>query len=419
MMSIFDPDTWQEIWSTLRRNKLRAALTACGVFWGLFMLIVMLGLGKGLENGTRKQLSGLAAHAVFVWGGRSSLPYKGLQPGRYPRFRNDDVEALRRIPGVEHVAPRLQYGGWRQGTNVVHGTKTAHFGVMGDTHDYPLVEPLIVSHGRFINLTDSKEARKIAVIGRQVESVLFEGEDPIGKSLEVRGVHFQVVGVIRSLKGGDEGERLESTVFIPFATFQQAFNQRDRVGWFSMTAEPSADANAVELEVKRVLRARHGLHPDDAEAVNSFNAAEQYGKINGLFRGIRLFVWFVGTLTLFAGVLGVSNILLIIVKERTREIGIRKALGATPASIIALVVEEAVALTALSGYAGLVAGVATLELIGKAVANLEDAPLAQPSIDLEAALLAAAVLIVAGVIAGIVPARLAARVHPVEALRAD
>jgi putative ABC transport system permease protein len=418
-MSIFDADTWQEIWTTLRRNKLRAALTACGVFWGLFMLIVMLGLGNGLENGTRKQLSGLAAHAVFVWGGRSSLPYKGLQPGRYPRFRDDDVAAIRRVPGVEYVSPRLQYGGWRQGTDVVHGTKAAHFGVMGDTHEYPLVEPLVVSRGRFINERDMQQARKVVVIGHQVESVLFEDEDAIGEYLQVRGVHFQVVGVIRSLKGGEEGERLESTVFIPFSTFQQAFNQRDRVGWFSMTARPDADAATVEQEVKKVLRARHGLHPDDSEAVNSFNAAEQYGRINGLFRGIRSFVWFVGTLTLLAGVLGVSNILLIIVKERTREIGIRKALGATPASIIALVVEEAVALTALSGYAGLVAGIAVLELVGTAVAKLEDAPLTRPHVSLEAALLAAGVLIVAGLVAGIVPARHAAAIHPVEALRAE
>ncbi len=418
-MSIFDLDTWQEIWSTLRRNKLRALLTACGVFWGLFMLIIMLGLGNGLENGTRKQLTGLAAHAVFVWGGRSSLPYKGMQPGRYPRFRDDDVEAIRRIPGVEHVAPRLQFGGWRQGTNVVNGTKTANFGVMGDTHEYPLVEPLIVSRGRFINPTDMHEARKVVIIGRQVESVLFEGEEAIGKNLQVRGVHFQVVGVIRSLKGGEEAERLESTVFIPFATFQQAFNQRDRVGWFSMTARPDADAAAVEDEVKKVLRARHGLHPDDSEAVNSFNAAEQYAKINGLFRGIEIFVWFVGTLTLLAGVLGVSNILLIIVKERTREIGIRKALGATPASIISLVIQEAVALTALSGYAGLVAGVAVLELAGRAVDKLEDAPLTRPAVDLQTALVAAAVLIVAGLVAGIVPARHASAIHPVEALRAE
>ncbi|HEV8244297.1 MAG TPA: ABC transporter permease [Polyangiaceae bacterium] len=418
-MSILDIDTWQEIWSTLRRNKLRAALTACGVFWGLFMLIVMLGLGKGLENGTRKQLRGLAAHSVFIWGQRTSLPYHGLQPGRYLRFRNDDVDAIRRVPGVEHVAQRLQFGGWRQGANIVHGTKTASFGVMGDTNEYPLIEPLIVARGRFVNDNDMRDARKVAVIGRQVEGVLFENEDPIGKNIQVRGVHFQVVGVIRSQKGGEEGERLESQVFIPFSTFQQAFNERDHIGWFSLTARADVSADQVEAEVKKVLRARHGIHPDDPEAIGSFNAAEQFGKIQGLFAGIRTFVWFVGTLTLFAGVLGVSNILLIIVKERTKEIGIRKALGATPGSIIALVVEEAVALTALSGYAGLVCGVFTLELIGKAVDKLEEAPLTQPSVDLQAALLAAAVLVVAGVVAGIVPARHAAKIHPVEALRAE
>jgi putative ABC transport system permease protein len=418
-VGIFDLDTWQEIWSTLQRNKLRAALTACGVFWGIFMLIVMLGIGQGLETGSRKQLGGLETRAIFVWSQRTSLPYKGLQPGRYVKFRDADIEALRRIPGVEHVAPRLQFGGWRQGTNVIYGTKTAFFGVMGDNEVYPLVEPLSVSRGRFVNAMDMRDGRKVAVIGRQVASVLFENENPIGKNLQVRGVYFQVVGVINSLRGGEEAERLESTVFIPFSTFQQAFNERDRVGWFSLTVKPDVPADALEQEIKRVLRARHGIHPDDPEAIGSFNAAEQFGKIQGLFRGIRLFVWFVGTLTLLAGVLGVSNILLIIVKERTKEIGIRKALGATPASIIALVVEESVALTALSGYAGLVAGVATLELIGKAVSKVPDAPLADPSVSLSAALIATFVLIVAGVVAGIVPARLAARVHPVEALRAE
>ena len=418
-MGIFDLDTWQEIWSTLQRNKLRAALTACGVFWGIFMLIVMLGIGQGLETGSRKQLGGLETRAIFVWSQRTSIPYKGLQPGRYVKFRDADIEALRRIPGVEHVAPRLQFGGWRQGTNVIYGTKTAFFGVMGDNEVYPSIEPLKVARGRFVNALDMRDGRKVAVIGRQVASVLFENEDPIGKDIQVRGVYFQVVGVIHSLKGGEEAERLESTVFIPFSTFQQAFNERDRVGWFSLTAKPNVPAEALEKEIKSVLRTRHGIHPDDPEAIGSFNAAEAFGKIQGLFKGIRLFVWFVGTLTLLAGVLGVSNILLIIVKERTKEIGIRKALGATPASIVALVVEESVALTALSGYAGLVAGVATLELIGKAVSKVPDAPLSDPSVSLSAALISTFVLIVAGVVAGIVPARLAARVHPVEALRAE
>ncbi len=418
-MGIFDLDTWQEIWSTLQRNKLRAALTACGVFWGIFMLIVMLGIGQGLETGSRKQLGGLETRAIFVWSQRTSIPYKGLQPGRYVKFRDADIEALRRIPGVEHVAPRLQFGGWRQGTNVIYGTKTAFFGVMGDNEVYPSIEPLKVARGRFVNALDMRDGRKVAVIGRQVASVLFENEDPIGKDIQVRGVYFQVVGVIHSLKGGEEAERLESTVFIPFSTFQQAFNERDRVGWFSLTAKPNVPAEALEKKIKSVLRTRHGIHPDDPEAIGSFNAAEAFGKIQGLFKGIRLFVWFVGTLTLLAGVLGVSNILLIIVKERTKEIGIRKALGATPASIVALVVEESVALTALSGYAGLVAGVATLELIGKAVSKVPDAPLSDPSVSLSAALISTFVLIVAGVVAGIVPARLAARVHPVEALRAE
>src|SRR5262249_26091630 len=245
------------------------------------------------------------------------------------------------------------------------------------------------------------------------------GEHAIGDFVAINNVHFLVVGVIRSEKGGEEGDRVENSAFVPFPTFQQAFNQPNRVGWFSLSVRPDASAPAVEKEVRRVLSDRHGVHPNDEQAIGSFNAAEQFGKVQGLFRGIRVFVWFVGTLTLLAGVLGVSNILLIIVKERTRELGIRKALGATPASIVALVIQESLVLTALAGYAGLVAGVAFLELLAKALAQMPKAPMTEPEIDLKAALFAVAILMLAGLVAGIAPARGAARIHPVEALRAE
>lgn len=412
-------DSWQEILGTLSRNKLRALLTACGVAWGIFSLVIMLGLGNGLERGAHKNFGEMVTPSVFVWSQRTTLPYRGLKPGRHPRFENDDIAAIARVPGIAEVAPRLQLGGWRDGQNVVAGTKTGNFTIMGDLPAFRRIEPFSVKRGRFLNPIDQEQARKVAILGDQARSVLFGEENPVGQSITIKGVHFLVVGEIASDKGGDDGERIGATVFIPFSTFQAAFNQRNRVGWFALTATSGANAPALEAAVKRLLARRHEVHPDDPQAIGSFNAAEKMEQVNGLFRGIRRFVWLVGTLTLLAGVLGVSNILMITVKERTREIGVRKALGATPWSILSMVLKEALALTSLSGYLGLVVAVATLEALSRAVQKLEDAPLSRPDVDVGVALSALAILIVSGLVAGIVPARHATRISPVEALRAE
>ena len=414
----FDLDTWQEIWATLKRNRLRALLTASGVFWGLFMLILLLGLGRGLERGALA-LSELAPRAVYVWAQRTGMPYRGLSPGRYVRFEDEDIARLRAVPGVEFVAARLRFGGWRDSALVSHAGKSGAVNVLGDMPDYARIEPLGIDRGRFLNHPDVASARKVAVIGGKARGVLFGNENPVGQWIEVNGVHFLVVGEIHSDKAGDDGDRINNTVFIPFTTFQVAYNQRNRVGWFTLGLREGARSSEVVREVRRVLSERHRLNPLDEQALGSFDAAEKYEKIHALFTGIRTFVWFVGTLTLFSGVLGVSNILLIIVKERTREIGVRKALGATPGSIVRLVVQESMALTTLAGYTGLVAGVAALEGIAHLVEHLEGAPLRSPEVDFKAALVATGVLVVAGAVAGIVPARHAARVPPVEALRAE
>jgi putative ABC transport system permease protein len=417
---MFDLDAWQEVWSTLRKNRLRAVLTACGVFWGMFMLMVLLGLGAGLERGVVRSLGGMALHSVYVWSQRTSIPYKGLQPGRYVRFNNRDIEAIQRVPGVTYVAPRLQLGGWREGLNITRGSKTGNFNVVGDVPEFPLVEPLVFKRGRFFNGFDMAEKRKVAVVGESVTKELFEpDQDPVGQYIQVKGVNFLIVGEVKSLKFGDEGEKLSATVFIPFATFQNAFNQRDRIGWFTIGTDPKLPAVWVEDAIKLALAEKHRIHPSDNQAFGSFNAADKFEKIQGLFRGIRLFVWMVGALTLGAGMLGVSNILLITVKERTREIGIRKALGATPGSIVRMVVKESVVLTMLAGYLGLVAAVATLEGFASVLAKLPEAPVTRPEVDFKAALLAQCLLIAAGLIAAIMPARHAARVHPVEALRSE
>jgi putative ABC transport system permease protein len=263
------------------------------------------------------------------------------------------------------------------------------------------------------------ESRKVVVIGEQARSVLFADENPIGKYVRVKGIHLLIVGELATDKTGDDAERVRSSLFVPFSTFQQAFNQRNRVGWFAVTAKPSASADDLETAIKATLSARHGVNPEDRDAIGSFNLAKQIAKVDGLFAGIRGFVWFVGTLTLLAGVLGVSNILLITVKERTREIGVRKALGATPWSVISMVVGEAVVLTSLSGYVGLVASVGCLELVSKLLENMENAPLNRPEVDLRVAIGATVILVLSGAVAGIVPARHAAKISPVEALRSE
>ncbi|HEX3773582.1 MAG TPA: ABC transporter permease [Polyangiaceae bacterium] len=416
---MLDLDAWQEVWATLRSNKLRATLTALGVFWGVFMLILMLGIGNGLERGVIRNLNGLTKYSVYVWAQRTSIPYRGLQPGRFVKLNNADIAAIARTEGVEHVAPRIQMGTWRAGENANYGAKKANFNVVGDTPELAYVESLEITRGRFINQRDMTEERKVCVIGEEVRKTFFGDEDPIGKYLQVRRVYFQVVGVLDTPKTGDDREKMISLIYVPFSTFQTAFNLRDRVGWFSLTARTDLPASLVEQNVRRAIMAVHRIHPDDSLAIGSYNAAEKYESIQGLFKSIRKFVWFVGTLTLFAGMLGVSNILLIIVKERTKEIGIRKALGATPWSIVSLVVAEGLVLTSLAGYLGVVAGVFGLEAAGRAVKNLPNAPLSQPEISLQVVLIAVLVLIVAGAVAGIVPARHAARVHPVEALRAE
>ncbi len=412
-------DSWQEIVAALAHNRLRAVLTSCGVFWGVFMLIVMLGLGRGLELGTQRNLGGMVTRSVFVWSQRTSRAYRGLQPGRYVRFRNDDIPAIAQVDGVEALAPRLRAGGWRDGVNVVYGATTSNLTVLGDYPAFLRVEPMTMTRGRFLNERDLKDSRKVTVIGSQARRVLMGEADPIGKYVKIKGVYFLIVGEVTSDKAGEDGDHVRSTLFVPFTTFQGVFNMRNRVDWFALTANDRVPPDRLEATVRATLIARHRIHPDDLQAIGSFNLAERFVKFQSLFRGIRDFVWFVGTLTLMAGMLGVSNILLITVKERTREFGIRKALGATPNAIIAMVIKEALALTAIAGYLGMAAGVGVLAALERAVAGLDQAPLNQPEVDFQAAVVAVLLLMVSGVVAGIIPARHAVSISPVEALRAE
>ena len=421
---MFDYDKWQEILATMKKNKLRTILTMFGVFWGIFMLMLLLGSGNGLKNGVTKNFGGWATNSGFVWSNRTTMAYQGMKPGRFIRFTNEDKIAIEQnVKGLGVLAPRNDLGGWRGGNNVSRNNKTGAFTINGDYPEYQQVQIVNVYGGRHINKKDIEDKRKIAVIGESVVKVLFEeDENPIGEYILVKGVYFQVVGTFKSTRSGEQGNRDTQTIYVPFTTFQQAFNFGNGIGWFAFTAQPGVNVGEVEEGIKQVLRERHKVHPDDGNALGSENLEKEFGQINGLFSGISIFVWIVGTGTLMAGVIGVSNIMLIIVKERTKEIGIRKALGATPLSIISLILQESIFITAFAGYMGIFLGTVIIESLGHFVRQQPGGSLdmfGPPEVQVETAIAALLTLVFFGALAGLIPARKAAKISPMEAIRVD
>jgi putative ABC transport system permease protein len=417
---MLDWDKWKEIWATLRSNRLRTFLTAFGVFWGILMLMLMLGFGSSIQTKSRQQMKGMATNLLFVWGQQTTESHDGLPPGRAVRFRTSDIEILRRLPGVEYLAPRLQLGGWMNSFTVAYEGKTGTFAVMAD---YPELRHIIAfeyEYGRFINHRDIVEQRKVVVIGKAVRDQLYGPDaNPIGTYIQISGVYFQVVGVTKTLRSGQAGDRDANTLFVPFTTLKTAFKMGDRVGFFAMTAKPGTDGPELERQVKDALKRQHRVAPSDDLAIGSFNMFVMFGKLQTFFLVLAALSWIVGGATLLAGVVGVSNIMLITVKERTKEIGVRKALGAPPLSVVAMVMKESIVLTSIAGLFGVGAGVGLLELCGMLFPDTPEFPLAAPVVHIDSALIAVAVLVGAGAIAGIMPASHAASIKPVEALRAE
>lgn len=416
---MFNIEKWQEIIGIIRQHKLRTFLTAFGVFWGIFMLIILLGAGTGLENGVTGMFRGFASNAVYVWTRSTTKPYQGLKAGRRWHMTTDDMQALRdQVPEIQHLAPRM----WTSVDQVMRGTKSGAFQVMGETPDFIKVQSKNLYNGRFINDLDVSEKRKVAAIGERVAEVLFqEGENPVGQYIKLSGTYFQVVGVFKSWRSGESANDDNESIHIPLTVAQQMNNSGNRIGWVALTAYPHCDAAVVEQKIKSVLAKRHKIAPDDKRAVGSWNTAEEFSQFTNMFTGIRLFTWMVGFGTLAAGIVGVSNIMLITVRERTREFGLRKALGATPWSIVSLVLQEAVVLTAIAGYSGLVVGVALVEGVGTAMDQMGVQPdyFSRPEVDFTTAMTATAILVVVGALAGIIPASQAANIKPIEALRSE
>jgi putative ABC transport system permease protein len=408
---VFGLDLWLEIFETVRKNKLRTFLTGLAVAWGIFMLVVLMGAGSGLEHGATHEFRDDAINSIFLHRGQTSLPWAGRGPGRVVRLDNADHAAIAaRIPGVDHITSRYNLWG---NYPVVHGDKRGPFEVRGVHPDHRFLEKTTVLRGRYLDAADVAERRKVAVIGKAVEDFFFAGPHALGETIVVAGVAFEVVGVFEDVGGEGEMKRL----VVPISTAQTAFGDPDRVDGIMFTvgdATPEA-SKAIERRVVELLARRHAFSPEDPRALWVNNNLENYQRISNIFVGIRVIVWLVGIGTILAGVVGVSNIMLIAVRERTREFGVRKALGATPGSIVGMVVLEAVVLTSLSGYVGLLAGVGLIEAAAR---FLPPFPFFRdPAIDVRAALTATALLVVSGALAGFFPAWRAARIQPVEALR--
>ena len=410
---MFEIDKWQEIYSTIRKNKLRTFLTGFSVAWGIFMLIILLGSGSGLENGVKEQFKGGATNGVWISSGQTSLKYKGSKTGRQIKFTNEDYKSIKTtVEGYDRISARLFLGN----KLISYKNEYGSFFLSPCHPDYGFIKELDVIQGRFLNTIDIKEFRKVAVIGEKVKSTLFKGADTLalGKYIKVNGVIFQVVGIFRDYSRNDDEQK---RVYIPISTAQRVFQGENVINQISFTTG-KATAQEADLMIgksKAVLAKMHTFDIDDNRAINVWNKNEEVRKFRALFAGIRLFIWIIGIGTIIAGIVGVSNIMMIVVKERTKEIGIRKSLGATPWSIVALIMQEAIVITSFAGYIGLVLGVGLLELITKNVPPSEF--FRNPEADFSVAVMATVLLIIAGAIAGFFPAMKAAGVNPVEALR--
>ena len=421
---MFDRDKWIEILEALTANTFRTILTAFGVFWGIFILVILLAAGNGLENGVKKGFDGIATNTMFMWSQTASKPYKGLPANRKFNFKNADVAALKEnFPDLLYVSPRNQLGGFEGANNVVRGTKTAAYTIYGDYPELINQEPMDIPKGRFLNQQDITLKRKVAVIGQGVIKELYTPvEEVIGTYIKINGVNFMIVGVYKSKsnnRGG--GEEEQKKIFIPFTTFQQAFNFGDTVGWMALTANDGASITDLKPKILEFMKGRHSINPADDRAIGNFDLYAEFSKVQSLFAILRFIAYFVGTLVLLSGVIGISNIMLIVVKERTKEIGIRRALGATPGAIRTQILTEAIFLTIMAGMFGIALATGVLWVLNFVLDSMpsDDMMFANPSVDLAVVFFALLILIGSGLLAGFIPAQTAIRVKPVDALRTE
>jgi putative ABC transport system permease protein len=417
---MFDLDRLQEIWVTITRNRTRSLLTGFGVFWGIFMLMIMMGAGHGLEHGLMENIEGFATNSCFMGSSSTSLPYKGFQRGRNWNIRNRDIDILRlRVPDIDCLSPVL-FGG-RSENNTVRGDNSGSYFIRGLHANYVRIEQQRMTFGRFINEIDVLQSRKVCVIGLKVYEEMFPMRgNPLGRYLRINGIYYQVVGVSSGVSNVSIGGNSEESISIPFTTLQRINRHGDIIHMLAATAKPGIPASVIESEMKRILKSSNSIAPADTRAIWGFNLEEQFNIFKYLFIGIAAVIWIVGSGTLLAGIIGVSNIMMVTVRERTREIGIRRALGARPRTIIAQIISESLLLTAIAGILGLCTGVLCLYLADVYwLRDAEDIFLSNPMVSFGSAVVSLTILLVSGIIAGSFPAARALKIKAIDAIREE
>ena len=420
---MFDFDGLKEIWQTIARNKTRSLLTAFGVFWGIFLLVILTSAGNGFENGMMRQVEGVTPNTGLFFTGTTSEPYKGYQKGRNWSMTLSDLTAIKdNIPGVVAISPEASV--WTsEDKNVVFGNRSGSYTVKGVMPEYNYIMKSRILKGRFINDADIANHRKVCLLGKRAYEELFDkGKDPLGKMVRVNGLYFQVVGVVSTYNTNVQvNGSADESVVLPFTTMQQLFSKGDKIDFFMLAASDNASIADIEEEVKALLKQRHDIAPDDKTAVNSFNLEEVFKMFKGLFLGIHILIWIVGLGTLLSGIIGVSNIMLVTVKERTREIGVRRAIGAKPKNIITQVLSESLLLTTLAGLVGLCLGVGIMALVGTITSNMpsDNMMFLDPNMSFKAAVAATVIVIVSGLLAGVLPALRAIQIKAIDAIREE
>ena len=419
---MFNKDRWDEILEALNANKVRTFLTAFGVFWGITILVLLLALTNGLRNGVTADFGNFATNSMFMWGQRTSISHKGVPKGKRLQYKLSDVEAIRAdIPELKYISPRNSLGGYNGANNVTRGTRTGAFQIYGDYPEFIKQKPMDIINGRFISYSDINSKRKVCVIGTDVVKGLYDkGEEPMESYIKINGVNFKVVGTFKITNSQGDSEEEANTIFIPFTTFNQAFNYGDRVSWMAITAFDDTSITQVKERVFDIIKGRKIIHPSDDRAIGHRDLAEQFGRVNGLFNILAIVGYFVGALVLLSGIIGINNIMLIVVKERTKEIGVRRALGATPWTIKGQILQESLILTILSGMVGVAFAAFVVWGMNSVLDNVGPVEnFSNPSVSMTVVIVALTILILAGLLAGLIPANRATKMKPVDALRIE
>jgi len=415
MILIFDKDSWQEIMSVLTKNKLRTFLTAFGVIWGVFMLIVMLGAGNGLSNGMSGIFENMTTNGIDLNPSKTTRAYKGMNRDRQVKIYNEDVEILKKqIPQLNHIAG----GVYVQQSVVTRNSSTGAFDVMGISDEYQYIDKLRFDFGRFINWKESKDMGKVAVLGKRAYEQLFkEGGDPTGKYIKINGIFFMIIGKYTSTHGEGWGDWQNNLIIIPHTTAQRTFHFGNELFFMSISANNTVSITDLIPKIKLVLSAVHKIDPQDTQAFNVTDYSSFFKQMTNVMLGISILIWIVGSFTLIAGIIGISNIMLIVVKERTKEIGIKRAIGATPRNIISQILLESAFLTTISGYFGFLLAVGLLEIVNQGMKNANVPIFKNPGVSFGMAIGCITILIIGGILAGLIPARRAVSIKPIDAIR--